>query len=381
MFKYRMLVIAAQLAFVISALWLSELSAAEKPSWQADWDATLQAAKKEGQIMIYAAIGPYHPSIFAQFQVAFPEIKVTLAHGNSSRISPRLLAERRAGKYLADVYLGGPTSLYSFYKNQLFDPLAPQLILPEILDTSLWWEGKHFYIDAERKFIFVNEGSVSGFAISYNTQLVKAAEFKSYWDLLNPKWRGKIVSLDARDPGFGASELRYVYYHPELGPEYLRRFFGEMDVHLSRDHQQSLDWVGVGKFALCAFCRDGFVTKAKKQGVPVDYVVPNELKEMPRLRGSASAITLVNRAPNPNAAKVFINWLLSRSGQIAVQKRTMSAESPADSLRIDIPKEEVPYDNRRLEGIRYLDTGKPEWIEMKPVLDVVNEALKSAGKN
>ena len=55
----------------------------------------------------------------------------------------------------------------------------------------------------------------------------------------------------------------------------------------------------------------------------------------------------------------------------------MNAESPADSLRIDIPKEEVPYDNRRLEGIKYLDTGKPEWIEMKPIIDVVNEALKS----
>ena len=376
MFKYRMLVIAAQLAFVISALWLSKLSAAEKPSWQADWDATLQAAKKEGQIMIYAAIGPYHPSIFAQFQVAFPEIKVTLAHGNSSRISPRLLAERRAGKYLADVYLGGPTSLYSFYKNQLFDPLAPQLILPEILDTSLWWEGKHFYIDAERKFIFVNEGSVSGFAISYNTQLVKAAEFKSYWDLLNPKWRGKIVSLDARDPGFGASELRYVYYHPELGPEYLRRFFGEMDVHLSRDHQQSLDWVGVGKFALCAFCRDGFVTKAKKQGVPVDYVVPNELKEMPRLRGSASAITLVNRAPNPNAAKVFINWYLSRRGQIVYQE----SHGDRDSMRVDIPKDKVPAPQRRVAGRKYFFVEGPEYMDVKPAVKVIEDALASKAR-
>ena len=243
-------------------------SAAEKPSWQTDWESTIQAAKKEGQIMIYAAIGPYHPGIFAQFQVAFPEIKVTLAHGNSNRISPRLMAERRAGKYLADVYLGGPTSLYTFYKNQLFDPLAPLLILPEILDTSLWFEGKHFYIDAERKYIFVNEGSVSGFAMSINTQLAKVSEFKSYWDIFQPKWKGRIVSLDARDPGFGASELRYLYYHPELGPEFIRRLFGDMDVQLSREHQQALDWLGIGKVAICAFCRDGFVTKAKRKACP-----------------------------------------------------------------------------------------------------------------
>jgi hypothetical protein len=89
----------------------------------------------------------------------------------------------------------------------------------------------------------------------------------------------------------------------------------------------------------------------------------------------------VNRAPHPNAARVFINWLLSRKGQIALQKVTASGESPSDSLRIDIPKDDVPYLNRRLDGVKYLDTSLPEWQEMKPVLDVMNEALKAAGKN
>src|SRR6266508_6228607 len=135
--------------------------AAEKASWQLDWEKTLQAAKQEGQVSIYAALGPYHPQIFAEFQKDFPEIKAAVTHGSSNRISPRLFAERRAGKYLADTYLGGPTSLYSFYKNDLFDPLAPILVLPEVVDTSLWWEGKHLYIDHERKYIFINEGRVS----------------------------------------------------------------------------------------------------------------------------------------------------------------------------------------------------------------------------
>jgi hypothetical protein len=48
---------------------------------------------------------------------------------------------------------------------------------------------------------------------------------------------------------------------------------------------------------------------------------------------------------------------------------------------IDIPKNEVPFEQRRLPDIKYLDTGKPEWMDMKPVLDVINEALKAAGKN
>jgi len=349
---------------------------AEKPPWELDWEKTVQMAKQEGQIVIYAAMGPYHPQIFAEFQKDYPEIKATIIHGNSSRISPRLLAERRAGKYLADVYLGGPTSLYSFYQNKLFDPLAPVLVLPEVVDTSLWWESKQLYIDPERKHIFVNEGSVSGFTITYNSQLAKAAEFKSYWDMLQPKWKGKIVSLDARDPGFGASELRYVYYHPELGGEFIRRLFGEMDVTLSREHQQAMDWVGIGKFALCAFCRDGSATKAKAQGLPVDYINHNDLKEMPRLRGSASAITLVNRAPHANAAKVFINWFLSRRGQIVYQE----SHGDRDSLRVDIAKDKVPAAQRRLAGRKYFFVELPEYMEVKPAVKLIDDALGLKGR-
>lgn len=369
--------------FIVTVLFLQSLfswtphaAAAEKASWQLDWEKTVQAAKLEGQIVIYAALGPYHPQIFTEFQKDYPEIKATIIHGNSSRISPRLLAERRAGKYLADVYLGGPTSLYSFYQNKLFDPLTPLLVLPEVVDTSLWWEGKQLYIDPERKHIFVNEGSVSGFTITYNSQLAKATEFKSYWDMLQPKWKGKIVSLDARDPGFGASELRYVYYHPELGGEFIRRLFGEMDVTLSREHQQAMDWVGIGKFALCAFCRDGSATKAKAQGLPVDYVIHHDLKEMPRLRGSASAITLVNRAPHANAAKVFINWFLSRRGQIVYQE----SHGDRDSLRVDIPKDKVPGAQRRITGRKYFFVELPEHMDVKPAVKIIDDALGAKGR-
>jgi iron(III) transport system substrate-binding protein len=363
--------VLAALALEVFCRCTTPAVAAEKSSWQLDWDKTIQAAKQEGQIVIYAAIGPYHPQILTEFQKDHPEIKATIVHGNSNRISPRLLAERRGGKFLADVYLGGPTSLYSFYQNKLFDPLAPLLVLPEVVDASLWWEGKHWYIDPERKHIFVNEGSVAGLTITYNSQLAKPAEFKSYWDLLQPKWKGKIVSLDARDPGFGASELRYVYYHPDLGGEFIRRLFGEMDVVLSREHQQAMDWVGIGKVTLCAFCRDGFATKGKSQGLPVDYINPNDLKEMPRLRGSAGAITLVNKAPHPNAAKVFINWYLSRRGQIVYQE----SHGDRDSLRIDIPKEKVPAPQRRLAGRKYFFVEGPEYIDVKPAVKIIDDAL------
>jgi iron(III) transport system substrate-binding protein len=364
------------LLLAIVFFWVGESAAAERTGWQSDWEKTLQAAKQEGRIFIYAALGPYHPDIFAEFQKEYPEIKASILHGNSSRISPRLFAERRAGKYLADVYLGGPTSLYSFYKNGLFEPLAPLLVLPEVVDTSAWWEGKHLYIDSERQYIFINEGSVSGFTVSYNTQAAKAGDFRSYWDLFNPKWKGKIVSLDAREPGFGASELRYVFYHPELGPEFIKRLFAEMDIVLSREQQQAINWVATGKVALCVFCRDEFADKAKAQGLPVDSVNPNEVKEMARLRGSASAFTFVNKAPNPNAAKVFINWFLSRRGQIVYQ----GSHGDRDSLRIDIPKDKIPEAVRRQPGKKYFFVEGPEYMDVQPAVKIIDDALVARPK-
>jgi hypothetical protein len=150
-----------------------------------------------------------------------------------------------------------------------------------------------------------------------------------------------------------------------------------MDVTLFRDFRQGPDWLATGKFSICFFCD---VDILKRQGLPVETFGPQAFKEGGGLVQQFGTVALVNRAPHPNAAKVFINGLLSRSGQISVQKRTARAESPADSLRIDIPKDDVPYDSRRLDGVKYLDTGKPEWIDMKPIIDVVNEALKAAGK-
>ena len=62
-------------------------------------------------------------------------------------------------------------------------------------------------------------------------------------------------------------------------------FLREMNVVLSREQQQAVNWVATGKVALCVFCRDEFADKAKAQGLPVDSINPNDVKEMPRLQG------------------------------------------------------------------------------------------------
>ena len=354
----------------------ADAAEAKKPAWQAEWEKTLEAARKEGQVTVY--ISGYE-EVLPEFEKEHPDIKLVSVPGRGSQLGQRLITERRGEKYLADVVsAGGVTTYQQLYLAKALDPIKPALILPEVTDQTKWYQKRHHYADAEGQYIFNYVGSATYGSVSYYTKLVDVKEFKSYWDLLNAKWKGKVIARDIRAPGPGSGNARLFYYHPELGAPFIRKLFGEMDVTLFRDYRQGPDWLAVGKYAICFFCD---VDVLKAQGLPVDTFGPRVFKEGGGLVQQFGTLTLVNRAPHPNAAKVFINWLLSRKGQIALQKTLAKSESPADSLRIDIPKDEVPVNNRRFDGVKYIDTGKPEWMEMKPILDVMNEALKAAGKS
>ena len=349
---------------------------AKKPAWQLEWEKVLAAAKKEGQVAIY--ISGYE-EILPEFQKEYPEIKVVPTTGRGPQIGQKLLAERRAEKFLADVIsAGGVTTYQQLFPAKVFDPIKPALLLPEITDTSKWYLGKHHYSDPENQYIFNYVATATYGSISYNTKLVNPKDFKSYWDLLAPRWKGKIISRDIRFAGAGSGNARLFYYLPDVGPSFIRKLYGEMDVTLFRDYRQGTDWLAVGKAAICFFC-EADVSKA--QGLPVDTFGPGVFKEGAGLVTQFGTLGLVNRAPHPNAAKVFINWLLSRNGQMTLQKIMSPTENPIDSLRIDIPKDDVPVLQRRFDGVKYLDTSRPEWQEMKPILDVMNEALKAAGKS
>ena len=128
--------------------------------------------------------------MFAEFQKKYPEIKVIAAPGRGE--ASQILAERRAGKYVVDLSIHGMTTMSPLHKAKAFDPIKPTLMLPEVLDESKWWGGKHLYKDEEKQYIFASDLTVLT-SFAYNTQLVDPKEIKSYWDFLHPKWRGKIL--------------------------------------------------------------------------------------------------------------------------------------------------------------------------------------------
>jgi len=345
--------------------------------WRVEWKRIQEAAKREGQVSIYI-YGSTAPLDSGVFQKAYPEIKVFSVTGLGGQIEQRIMSERRAGKFLADVVVHGVTPNYTeFYPAKILEPVKPALMFPEVVDESKWWGGKHRYTDPEGKYVFVMLGTPQR-DIAYNTTLVNPSEFRSHWDFLNPKWKGKILARDIRGSyGAGTGGSIFLYHQSGIGPEFIRRFFAEMDVTLFRDFRQAADWLGVGKFSICFFCGSGDVERAKKQGLPADLFGP--MKEGAGLAPQRGTVVLMNRAPHPNAARVFVNWLLSKEGQMVYQKLA-DPNSASDSLRIDIPKDGIPPDRRRLEGVPYLDLSRAELLDVEPIYKVISEGLKEAGK-
>ena len=359
---------------VIFASYISAFAADAKQTWQLTWERTLAAAKKEGKLNFY--VGRYGTEpLLNEFRKEFPEIQLVTVNGTGNSLGTRIIAEIRAGKFVADLFSGGANTNYEvLYQGKALDSIKSALILPEVLDESKWYEGKHRYTDPEQRHIFVYIANPSSSGFYYNTNLVSPKEFKSYWDLVTPKWKGKYVSQEPTSTGLGGG-LQFMYYHPELGPEFIKRLFGDMQPVLSRDRRQITDWLAQGKFPLCVGCRDA--NRAKSQGLPVDELDNVDWKEGLELTTGGGSMSLIKGGPNPNAARVFINWFLSRRGQIAMQKyNDLYGEDAPNSRRMDIPKDMLVPQNRMTSGKKYFDVSDPKYADMTPMFNLVKEIMK-----
>ena len=354
---------------------LGSVEAAEpNSSWQQQWNDTVKAARKEGAVSVYFWQSGNLEKVIQAFQKKFSDIRLAAVGGRGSSFITRITGEMRAGKYLADVCICGVTSPYEVLHKRAnaLEAIKPAFILPEVADESKWWQRKHHFQDPEGQFIFAYWGRAAATRVSYNTRLANPAEFSSHWDLLSPKWKRKIVAIE---PTESAGGWRALYYKPEIGPEFLKRLFSEMDVLFSRDDRQAVDWLATGKAALGLFL--AAIPEAKEQGLPVDEFKDSNFKEPPSLdTGPNGTIALMKQAPHPNAAKVFINWFLSREGQSAYQEIMNTGPEYAESMREDIPKDSIPPEYRRRKGVRYILMFTPDRMDPGPIVKMFKETVK-----
>jgi len=341
--------------------------------WRAEWDRSIAAAEKEGQVTVYGPPGIGHQNAIGAFQDVFPKIKLIYVAGAGNNNAQRLVTERRAGKYLADLFIGGSGSIIDvIFEGNMLEPMPPLLILPEVKDQSLWFNKTHIYADAKGQYVFMMQGNVNTNLAAYNTQAVRP-DLKSHLDLLNPRWKGKMVAYDPRARGH-IQNVRALYHNPKLGGEFFRRLFTEMDVAISRDQRLMIDWVAQGKYQLSVFSSNNDVFDAKKKGLPIDIVdAPDDESYM---SGGFGHVGVVNKTPHPAAAKVLLNWLLSKDGQLKWQEKAND-----NSLRTDIPKHMLsdPTMIPKEKG-RYINSSLPQYQDIDAALKIVDDALNKSGK-
>src|SRR5438094_3196988 len=111
-----------------------------------------------------------------------------------------------------------------------------------------------------------------------NSTLANPKEFKSYKDLLDPKWKGKIIADDPRKSGPGQATFTFFFLHPELGVKFIRAIAGQ-GLTLLRDYAQEVNMLGQGRYSVGLGFSDSLAEQRAKQGVPVEIVDIRQLKE------------------------------------------------------------------------------------------------------
>jgi ABC-type Fe3+ transport system substrate-binding protein len=189
--------------------------------------------------------------------------------------------------------------------------------------------------------VFIYGARNAPIGISINTQLVRPGEIKTFWDIMNPKWKGKVVAYQPRTSQAGVTYSQ-VYWEKDLGPEYLRRIYSWDGIRFVTTTREFSDGLASGAYAI------GFlegpaqreIRALEMQGLPVKMLMGQDVGvKTPRASpGGASTFAAVNRAANPSAQKLFVNWLLSRKGQLLFNRH---GEGEYESLRADVPNDDV----------------------------------------
>ncbi len=331
--------------------------------FQIEWAELIEAAQAEGEIvMTFGGSAGRNFRPIAEFWAEKFGITPVIATGSGGAHVERILAEQTAGQYLVDVHFGGNTSTITrLVPAGALNPVADLFIHPEVIDQSLWAGGKHSYSDPPQQFVFAFAANASPnpLAAWYNTDLVTQEDIdgiNSVFDYLVPKWQGKIIAHIPIAGSGGTGSYYLAYAHPDIGREWVDRFISrEMDVTFSNDQRFIVDGITKGVFALGVNIGGGGrdLDSLATLGAPVKELL-KDFKEGGEMSSSSSVdiLSTPTNPPNPNAAKLWVNWWLSKEGQTLMH--TMSEVLPDPTLRVDVTEwGKVPDDVRRKPGREY----------------------------
>ncbi len=271
---------------------------AAAPAAEAVTPALIEAARREGKVSFYTAMDLPIAERFAKaFEAKYPGIAVRTERSGAERIFQRIGQEQASNIHAVDVVNTADASHCIVWKREgWLEPYVPEDVARYFPPAQKDPDGLYATM---RVWLSV---------IGYNTNLVKPEEApKSFADLLDPKWKGKIVK---GHPGYSGTIMTATYQvSRDLGWPYFEKLAQQnvMQVQSSTDPPKKLD---LGERAIMADGNDYNLVLLKEAGQPVEVVHPTE--GTPLITGPNA---IFKGAPNPNAARLFQSYLFSREGQ------------------------------------------------------------------
>ncbi len=305
------------------------------PKQLSTWDQLMAQAKREGKVILYAEITPQLRATLGQAVRDRFGIELDVVSGRALEVAQKYLAENQSGVNLADVFMLGQTTTLTVVKPRgVLAPVSPLLLLPEVTDPKAWKEGKVPFLDKDQTAVPM-VASYRSFIV-FNTEMVSEKEFQSYQDLLQPKWKGKIIFNDPTATGSGGTFVAFMVVKvlgTEEGTKYMRQLALQQPV-VTRDARFQVESVAKGKYPVALAPSSGVVAEFQRVQAPLEWA--SKVKEGGIVIPGAAVISMPQNPAHPAAARVFLNWLLTREGQEAVVK---GFGQPAQ--RVDVSTENV----------------------------------------
>ncbi len=334
-------------------------AAVPNSGFQAEWDKLVESAKQEKTLSIATYAGTGYRKVMEAFMEAFPGMQVEHQQFQSSSrdFVPRLLPELKAGIYTWDLSIM-PTQeqLRQVRVAGGLDPIRPLIIRPDVLDDAVWLDGAFDggFNDTEKKWGYAI-GRQRDTPVWVNRDVIKDGELTTLKDMLDPKWKGKIIAGDPRTKGSGFLPLTAARIHTK-SDDVVRQLFKDQEPTISTDARQLTEFMVRGRFPIGFGAVDRVIIEDfRSQGMGQNIQV-NTVKETEYLNAGSTMLWLVTKAPHPNAAKLFVNWVLTKEGSTIFSKNI-----GFDSRRTDVPV--VDPESLPQKGVDYVRIDLEEVLE------------------
>jgi iron(III) transport system substrate-binding protein len=283
----------------------------------------IEAAKKEGELVYYTTMTlDQSKQTVDRFEKKYPFIKVTLFRTGGGPLLNKIMTEARGGRFAWDVVVGRGEMVLPLMQRKLLAPyrsFESRMIDDQLVDKEGYWTAYY----------------VNSYVMGWNTKLVKKDDVpKTYEALLNPKWKGGQISLDTE--AYGMFEGLKGVWGKEKTVAYFRKLASQEPV-LKRGNTERVQLTVAGEYPLIV-AYNQTIQRMTSRGAPIDWL-PLE-----------PAVTQVNpamigaKAPHPNAARLFYDYILSKEGQ----------EQLRAFQRIPVRKDVEPDPARLFRGFKYV---------------------------